>query len=101
MSCKLCDGEVATYIGETGRSVGVRVAEHLKPIKDGGDLHDISNLFSQVQKHSFNVHGSTTLDDWNVEVLRRANNIQDRKVLESMDIQELKPTYCTGFHTII
>ena len=94
LSCKKCKeiDVIATYIGETGRKLGTRIAEHLKPVRDSVELKEKEHTISQVRKHAFINHGTMKIEDWDIEILRKAENIQDRKVLESLAISEYKPT---------
>lgn len=94
MKCKICESNniTSTYIGETGRLLSIRINEHLKPIKSIAEFNDKIINFTQVQKHAFTTHGPMKVEDWEVSVLKGADNIQERKIMEAVEIRSLKPT---------
>ena len=80
LECLLCN---ATYIGETGRSLGVRVKEHLASKRRG-------SLISALGRHKQEAHGG---NDYNVKctILAYEPEISARKALEAFWIASKNP----------
>ena len=85
------NGVVTTYIGESGRKLSERLNEHFRKIKNDDYNNKLLNL-TQVQKHMYRDHKAESIGDWTVDVLSISNNIQDRKVMEALEIKHHKPT---------
>jgi hypothetical protein len=90
--CKLCadKGINSVYVGETGRSLRERCAEHCRVVsteKLG------TNDVSAIGEHDLKKHGKQpTLSSWDVEVLYKETNTQYRKTIEAYYIRNRNPT---------
>ena len=72
----------ATYIGETGRTLKVRMAEHKRVVKSKDPLNGIA---VHVQKTAHNINWQEA------RILARENNWGRRRVLEALEIQQRRP----------
>ena len=85
LSCKECNHEMGrhkrgvinkfVYIGETGREVKTRIAEHFFKYSN-------TNRKSEVALHGENVHGSLSKNDWELKILGTEINKIKRKMRE-------------------
>ena len=71
-----------TYIGETGRTLKVRMAEHKRAVKSKDPLNGIA---VHVQKTAHNINWQEA------RILARENNWGIRRVLEALEIQQRRP----------
>ena len=78
----LCADCSATYIGETGRTLKVRMAEHKRAVKSKDPLNGIA---VHVQKTAHNINWQEA------RILARENNWGRRRVLEALEIQQRRP----------
>ena len=69
----------ATYIGETGRTLKVCMAEHKRAVKNKDPLNGIA---VHVQKTAHNINWQEA------RILARENNWGRRRVLEALEIQQ-------------
>ena len=85
-SCKRCgmEGKRNRYIGETGRMLGVRIKEHLRVSKKGEG-------YTEVSRHGLKDHGEVRKEDWDIQIIDRAETEFERKVKESCWIKKEKP----------
>ena len=88
LTCSLCSNSSNSnngfnYIGETGRTVKERLAEHFT-------LYSNPDKRSEVANHAINVHGSLCRDVWKLKVLALANNTLSRKIIEAKYITKTK-----------
>ena len=72
----------ATYIGETGRTLKVRMAEHKRAVKSKDPPNGIA---VHVQKTAHNINWQEA------RILARENNWGRRRVLEALEIQQRRP----------
>ena len=72
----------ATYIGETGRTLKVRMAEHKRAVKSKDPLNGIA---VHVQKTAHNINWQEA------RILARENIWGKRRVLEALEIQQRRP----------
>jgi len=95
-TCKKCIDQQrrAVYIGETGRSLKVRILEHFKKITEENiDLGIVDNgKTSAIGLHDAQLHGTQPCrENWNFKVLRIEKITQHRKALEAVAINRFKP----------
>jgi hypothetical protein len=83
LTCKKCanDGKETCYIGETCRTLGVRVKEHFYKAKD-------IEKRSEVCKHGCEVHDSNDVADWDVDILDHEARDFHRITKEALRISE-------------
>jgi hypothetical protein len=90
--CKLCQNpeQPGIYVGETGRKLGDRIAEHCRKIK----TEDVGKLStSAIAEHSIKSHGTQpSIEMWDFEVLDTSRRTQDRKTLEALYIMRIRPS---------
>jgi len=89
--CRTClaSNEKAEYIGETGRLLEQRMKEHFRPLKPDKIGDDNSSAIAQ---HCLKVHGSQPDKNcWNIIVLHKCLNTQDRRALEALEIRHQRP----------
>ena len=79
VNCQCCD---ASYIGETGRNVSVRMAEHANSTAP--------QIKSEVARHIFETGHNFNLDE--PEILCFEPNMFKRRILEALYIQEHSPS---------
>ena len=77
ITCENCKG---VYIGETGRALKVRLAEHKKSVND-------KDKKSAVGEHTDN----TVINFDSVKVLQQESGFWDRKIKEALQIKKKKP----------
>ena len=95
LKCMICDENniTSTYIGETGRMLQTRLNEHFRRIRDKEEFDSKISNMSQIQKHMFLFHPTINSNDhWKIEILNTEKNIQDRKVVEALEIKKHVPT---------
>ena len=79
LNCVSCE---ASYIGETGRNISFRMAEH--------GMSSAPQINSEVARHTFETGHNFNLSD--PKILCFETNIMKRKVLEALYIQEHSPS---------
>src|SRR5271156_1032478 len=87
LKCKDCEvkGIIATYLGETGRSLKQRLGEHFCKLKNRMNLTEIG-------KQDIDVHNSFDKYRWSIEIIEHEEDSFIRKSLEALWIDNLKPT---------
>ena len=70
------------YIGETGKTLKVRMAEHKRAVESKDPLNGIT---VHVQKTAHNINWQEA------RILARENNWGRRRVIEAFDIQQRRP----------
>lgn len=78
IKCKVCN---TIFIGETGRGLTIKIAEHKKDCR-------IGNLNSGLSQHSWNFIHLFDFDLNNIEILVRENRYRKRTILESIFIEK-------------
>ena len=83
ITCQLCH---TTYIGETGRMVRYRFNEHLADARH-------KRTDTPFGDHFRNCHPNHDVkpEDLNIDILKRAGDIKERKIAESIHIREDQP----------
>jgi len=79
INCKDCD---ASYVGQTGRTLGTRINEHQNDIRKNTDKHSVITMHRLQHSHDF---------DWdNVDVLDSELFLCKRRISEMLHIQMQK-----------
>jgi hypothetical protein len=97
IGCRNCD---SVYIGETGRKLGTRVAEHQKDVEEHTNsgvrtratrLSSASDLHkSAITDHMANMNH---IPDWdNAKPISRESNTRDRQIREAISIRKTRKT---------
>ena len=87
----------ATYIGETGRTLKVCMAEHKRAVKSKDPVCMAEHKRAVKSKDPLNgiaVHVQKTAHNINwqeARILARENNLGRRRVLEALEIQQRRP----------
>ena len=74
ISCKE-DNCNARYIGETGRTVGIRMDEHRRSVSKKGERSQIYVHKRETQGHDFDID--------NVKIIAKENNMKPRRFVEA------------------
>jgi GIY-YIG catalytic domain len=88
--CRTCkeQNRKASYIGETGRNLAIRIKEHFKEIPT---LYDLQKT-SAIGLHSFTQHGTQPeRNTWDFKILKFASSTQNRRTLEAAAIRSIGP----------
>lgn len=94
LGCRDCaeiHGKPCIYVGETARSLNVRIKEHMKPLSTSV-INSSDTCCSAVALHSNTVHGKQpSISSWEIKILDFSPRTQDRKVLEAAWIKKTNP----------
>lgn len=77
-------------MGETGRTLGIRMRDHMRPV---ADLHK-KLICSAVGVHSLSTYGEQPItQNWDFIILDRSNVMQNRRIFEAYYIKKCKAEF--------